>query len=266
MCALEADVKRAPSPCCSTVAELPEISFDSERWPPLKAVLDELPCFTLVNGNAEPLGYERDGQAICIFFVDIGRAEQELDGMREKFPDLGLRLLSAGVGDAFERSVKGKALLVPSAAGLERAGDDWNSEMLPLFTCLAMSKPSADGSCQTVPFFMDPNDAQANLDNAVKEARESLSDQQLAALQLVCTPLSRAVQIIVAGQEVDFCQKWGTSAESFQFVPPGSSVNYLQAAVDELERRTASAAPTASTPAPRFRGSGGAPPAGLFPE
>ena len=253
-----------------------EVPFSSRRWPPLKSLLDELPAFTCVNAKGEPLGYQdEDGSQFSIFFNDIERAEKELSAMKDRFPELGLRLLSAGLGDAFERSVKGKALLVPSAAALERAGDKWDSEVTPLFTCLAMSKPASDGSgVQVLPFFMHPKDAQKSLDSAVSQAKDRLSEAQLERLQLVCTPLQRAVQIILQDEEATFCSKWGTSAERFELIPPSSSVDFLRAAMAELDRRgqgSAAATPAVASPGGVARGvtpgaRAGMPPPGLFPD
>jgi len=254
---------------CEATATATDV--DSEAWPALRSLLDQLPCFTCVNSNGDPLGYEREGRALSIFFVDVARAEQELEGATAKWPELGLRLLSVGLGDAYERSCRGDAVVVPSQTALARAGADWDSETLPLFTCLAMSKPAADSGSPTIPFFMDPDDAQANLDAAIGQAAERLTEEQLAQLQLVCTPLPRAVDIIVSGEEKAFCAKWGTSAESFQFVAPSSSVNYLRAAMEELERRQGTRSPS-STPLPTppragARQAGSSQPSGgLFPE
>ena len=100
--------------------------------------------------------------------------------MQKKFPELNLRLMSAGLGSVFKRTIEGTALLVPSATALESAGEDWNSETLPVFTCLAMSKPAGDNSgVETLPFFLDPSDAQANLKNAIDKSRDRLTEAQV---------------------------------------------------------------------------------------
>jgi hypothetical protein len=240
------------------------LSFASPAWEKLQRHLDELPAFTCVNENSEPLGYERDGRPIAIFFADVDRAEQELTLSREKFPDLGLRLMSVGLGDVFRRTVEGEALLVPSQTALAAAGEDWNSETLPLYVCLAMSKPATDGSGeQTTPFFMEPADAQASLDAAIKATEQSggLSQEMRAQLQLSVTSLNTAVDLVLAGKEKETCGDDG----GFQFVAPRRSAAYLQAAMQELQRR-ASAPPSAQGPTARRAAATEQTTPGLFPE
>ena len=59
------------------------------------------------------------------FFSDLFRAEAELANARRIYPELELELLPVGLGDAFQRTQAGKAMIVPSQnevanAGLER--------------------------------------------------------------------------------------------------------------------------------------------------
>ena len=107
---------------------------------------------------------------------------------------------------------------------------------------------------------MDPQDAQANLQNAIDSAA-SLTDEQKVALQLSMVSLDKAVSIVLAGREKETC------GDKFQFVPPTRSVAFLRAAMDELERRASAppsmqGAPKARTAAVTENTSGGL----LFPE
>ena len=152
----------SPRSCVAAAA----INFGSTRWAALQKHLDTLPVFTCVNAEGEPLGYERDGEPLAIYFADAERAQQELATMSEKFPSLDLRLLGAGLGAVFRQHTEGSALLVPGAAALAGAGDDFDSDKLPLYTCLSMSSPAPEGSrlepagALTTPLFLDPQDAQ----------------------------------------------------------------------------------------------------------
>ena len=197
------------------------------QWTGLQAELDQLPAFTCVNENGEPLGYERDGEPIAIFFGDVDRAQQELDMATGKFPQLNLRLMGVGLGDVHRRVADGTAMLVPSAEALAGAGDDFPSEKLPLYTCLRMSTRHADGS-QRTPLFMDPKDAQASLDRALEAAVKGvpggiLTEQQKAELSLVCTSLDQAIDLVLSGNEKEACE-----AGRFSFVAPNQSLKYLQ--------------------------------------
>ena len=99
---------------CSA-ADTPAISFANTRWAPLQKHLDTLPVFTCVNADGNPLGYERDGEPIALYFAEAERAQQELQQMGERFPELGLRIIGVGLGDIFRQHTEGRALLVGNA-------------------------------------------------------------------------------------------------------------------------------------------------------
>ena len=225
------------STACGLSVPSGRVAFESTKWPPLQAHLDELPAFTCVNAEGEPLGYERDGKPLAVFFADIDEAEQQLEMARTQYPQLGLRLMGVGIGDVFQRTIEGRAVLVPSSAALAAAGDDWDSSDMPLYACLLMSKPSRDGSGkQVTPFFMDPAGAQSNLEGAVaiieRESGAPITEDQRTQLQLVCTSLRKAVELVLDGREKETC-----GDDRFEFIPPSRSVSYLQAASDELSKR-----------------------------
>eukprot|EP00966_Prymnesium_polylepis_P199626 4626447-Prymnesium_polylepis.1 len=237
------------------------IDFGSTRWARLQRELDELPAFTCVNQAGEPLGYERDGKQLAIFFADADRAEQELAMANGKFPELGLRIIGVGLGETYRRCADGMALLVPGAAALEAAGDEWKDDsQLPLFTCLAMSRPrDGDGPSETeTPLFMDPSMAAATLSNTRETAERSaggeLPAEVEAQLQVVCTSLDKAIELVLSGKEAETC------GDCFGFVPPRRSIEFLQA-----QQRKAGGSGGTVVPADWARG-GAASGGGIFPE
>lgn len=217
--------QRHPPVRCSSA---PDISFTTGTWQTLQKHLDTLPVFTCVNEDGEPLGYERDGEQLAIYFSDVDRAKLELETMGEKFPTLGLRLIGVGLGDVFRQHTEGRALLVPSQEALAGAGDDWDSETLPLYTCLSMSSKAPEGSglpagVSSTPLFLCPKDAQASLQAALEAAKASgASEAALQQLQLVCTSMPTAVELVLSGKEKETC------GDRFQFVAPRSSLFFLR--------------------------------------
>ena len=202
------------------------LTLSGPKWQALCKELDLLPAFTCVNADAEPLGYERDGKQFPIFFADAARAQQELETQMASFPELRLNVMGCGLGDVAKRCLEGNALLVPSAKALAAAGDDWeSSETLPLYTCLAMSTTNTpDGSSRT-PLFMCPDEAQRSLDASIAQSggELALSEQQKAALSLLCTSLDQAIAMVLDGREADVC-----SAGKFSFVAPRQSLEFLR--------------------------------------
>ena len=190
--------------------------------------------FTCVDRDGNPLGYERDGTPVAMFFVDAARAEQELTMARTGWPESDFRVIGVGLGDVYRQALpadtrpqadtpraacaptrrpplpagrrtrEGSALLVAGAAALERAGDEWDEEQLPLYTCLSLSQPQPDGAMAT-PFFLCPVMADASLEAAVSKSAAALSPDELAQLQLACTTLDTAVQMVLAGREREVC-------------------------------------------------------------
>ena len=197
----------------------------SGRWETLRGHLDTLPVWTCVDPTGAPLGYERDGNQFAIFFADPLHAQEELDTRAAENPQLNLRSMGVGLGDAFARSVRGDGLLVASRDALAQAGEDWDSDDIPLYTCLGLSVPNTSGEeGRVLPLFLDPTDAQRSLDAALSSAAGTeLSESQLAQMQLVCTPLSKAVEFVVTGTE-----KASTGADRFQFVASSRAVAFLR--------------------------------------
>ena len=84
---------------------------------------------------------------------------------------------------------EGRALLVPGAAELEAAGDEWNSETLPLFTCLSMSQPAAAGSgCNSAGHGRDHR-VPLGLENSVK--KNGSVKEEFTKRQISCCDVSK---------------------------------------------------------------------------
>lgn len=262
-------VARTPPRFHPACCRLDEARFGSAEWAALAADLDALPAFACVNAAGEPLEYERDGAPLAIFFADLERARAELASASAKYPSLGLRLMPIGLADAFRRSCLGGAVLVPGAQELEAASDPdadspWESDQLPLFGCLEMTRPNADGS-RSMPLFMSSREAQT----ALKAAAAAAAPGALAAnpqangpdgLRIVVIPLAKAVELSLAAQPA-----------SFQFIPPKPSVDFVQTYLARQAEGGADEAAAATIRAALADEPGGepgaaAPSAGLFPD
>jgi len=202
-----------------------EGTFSSSEWKSLQVRLDKLPAFTCVDLEGTPLAYERDGEPLSIFFGGVERAQQELEMAKSKFPQLQLRLIACGLGDAYMRSQLGDALLVPAADALAAAGDAWNDDQFPLYTCLSLSTGGPAGP--ETPLFMCPKDASLWLDAATRKSSMGaapLPTEQLQAMQVLCTSLDNIVEVCLAGREKEVC------GDRFSMVPPSRSVAFLKEA------------------------------------
>ncbi len=189
------------------------------KWPAIRGILDSLPCYACVNAEGSPLQYERDGAPLAIFYADPDFAQAQLAKARAEYPQLGLRLLPAGLGAAFISSRQGQAVLVPAAAeeaaAREIGGAAWPADELPLFGCLQMRAPLPDGA-PSVPMFMSSAEAKASLDAATRPSGGA--PPGAPKLEVVCLPLTRAVQLSLSGE----------LSEPFQFIPAAASVQFTQ--------------------------------------
>ena len=61
--------------------------------------------FTCVDRDGNPLGYERDGTPVAMFFVDAARAEQELTMARTGWPESDFRVIGVGLGDVYRQAL-----------------------------------------------------------------------------------------------------------------------------------------------------------------
>ena len=116
---------------CAVVALSPATAGRGSRAVALRALnaaaltpgvlgeLNELPAFVHCNPQGAPLQYERDGQAMALFYADIDEAREALASNRRAYPDLGLRIVAIGLGEAYERRERGEAVVVPGAKALD---------------------------------------------------------------------------------------------------------------------------------------------------
>lgn len=85
-----------------------------------------------------------------------------------------------------------------------------------------MTMPGADGS-PSCPLFMDPDDAERAVGNAKPPERTPGVDPKGFDLTILCISLDRAIELI----------KRRAGGVGFQFVPPRSSVAWLQSGPPE---------------------------------
>lgn len=192
----------------------------SPAWPALQKELDELPVFVFANADGEALQQiDEAGAPIVVAFADLFRAEAELANANRLYPDLSLRLLPIGLGDAFARTQVGSAKLIPSQNELAAAGLDSDSGMLPLFGCTKMMRPRAsDPSKQAMPLFMASSDARAALEHALSSfAVPEGMTAEAVGLDILCIPLAKAVDLICSGKE-----------SRFEIFAPSSSTEWLK--------------------------------------
>ena len=142
---------------------------ESEKWPALQGVLDELPVFTVANGEGQPLQYQTQGskgeRQLAIFYTDVKAAEEQFYTARNQFPDLGCDIVSVGLGFAYKLTSEGKAMLVPGVADLMGAGAPEGAQPmgqeLPLFACMELKHDTEGDQAPKVPLFVSHADCAA---------------------------------------------------------------------------------------------------------
>lgn len=211
---------RAPPP---RLAAGPEI-FDNPGWAALSAELDQCPAFSVANAEGQPLQYEREGNALAMFYTDLDAAKAELSQARSQLPELALDIIPVGIGSAYKLACEGKAVLVPSrmeqaqASGPE--GESFPGDALPLFGCLELSQRGADGAPR-LPLFMSASDAQAAVAQA--SAAEEQESGEKVELDIMVLSLERAVELLITVPDTP----------AFNFVPPTSSLDFIRAYLAE---------------------------------
>lgn len=206
----------------------------SPAWAELQTELDTLPVFTLVNAKGDPLVQQTPaGAPVSIFFADLFRAEAELANANRLFPDLKLKILPIGLGDAFKRAQDGSAMLVPSANELAAAGMDpaTSQSILPLFGCTKLMGPKpGNPEKKVMPLFMSATEAKAAVDKALEDGLGGLVPEGMTAqamgFDILCMPLIKACELIVTGRETRLA-----------FIAPSNSVKWLA----EYAKRTTAA-------------------------
>ncbi|KAJ1454972.1 hypothetical protein M885DRAFT_520882 [Pelagophyceae sp. CCMP2097] len=179
--------------------------------------LDEIPVFVCANGEGAPLGYDREGTTVSLFYVDVAQARRDVAEAAAMYPDLGLQMLPVGLGDAYARLREGSAIIVPGADDLAAAqdpdGEPWDADTVPLFGCLEMTKVRAEDGTRFCPLFLSAADAQVALANATGSTGMSL--------QVVCVALPRAVELLENSTR-------SASGVAFELVPPAASIAFLR--------------------------------------
>lgn len=170
---------------------------ESSGWPFLQAILDELPVFTVANGEGQPLQYNTAGpkgqRQLAIFYTDVKAATKQMNVAKEQFPDLGCDIISTGLGGAFKLSSEGGALVVPGVADLQGAGAPEGAspmgQEVPLFACMELSREGDNGP--KVPLFMSYTDcAEAIAEAVAKVPGEPLEINAILSLQDIVEELA----------------------------------------------------------------------------
>ena len=153
---------------------------ESPTWPRLKEELDKIPVFTVANDMSQPLQYQMGERQLAVFYVDVAAGKNEYENARDTYPDLGCDIITIGLGQAFQLSVEGKAMVVPGIAELRAAGAPEGAEPMgqevPLFACMDMKR---DGN--QIPLFMSYADGAA----AVKEHATSVDVDDALAIDAI---------------------------------------------------------------------------------
>lgn len=204
-------------------------------WAELCSTLDELPCFTVVDGQQLAFtGYKAWTDVRARLHVDAAAAEAELASARSEAPELDLRLQAVGLGYALSRSGGGTSSGSPSAARLfpceadvERArrlvgGDeiDWSRDEVPLFFCFQLQRRDEQGGRLVTPLFLSYADADAAV-AAAEAATARAGGSMSKPLELSSTSLSIFARRLVEGGVAD--------PLSVRFVPPLASVRLCAA-------------------------------------
>jgi hypothetical protein len=227
-------------------------------WAELCSTLDELPCFTVVDGQQLAFtGYKAWTDVRARLHVDAAAAEAELASARSEAPELDLRLQAVGLGYALTRSGGGTSSGSPSAARLfpceadvEHArrlvgGDeiDWSRDEVPLFFCFQLQRRDEQGDQGgrlVTPLFLSYADAEAAV-AAAEAATARAGGSMSKPLELRSTSLSTFARRLVEGGVAD--------PLSVRFVPPLASM-----------RLCAALKPLAATREGTMEGSAGLPP------
>ena len=227
-------------------------------WAELCSTLDELPCFTVVDGQQLAFtGYKAWTDVRARLHVDAAAAEAELASARSEAPELDLRLQAVGLGYALTRSGGGTssgspsaARLFPSEADVEHArrlvgGDevDWSRDEVPLFFCFQLQRrdeQGGQGGRLVTPLFLSYADAEAAV-AAAEAATARAGGSMSKPLELRSTSLSTFARRLVEGGVAD--------PLSVRFVPPLASM-----------RLCAALKPLAATREGTMEGSAGLPP------
>jgi hypothetical protein len=212
---------RQPSSISSTPADSDSTDlFTSEGWKPIEADLNKLPIFTVATQDGKPLAYtvETKGNSYTApqFYIDIDDALEELQKAKDSTGLEGLDLVPYPMGQAFQLWASDQAIIVPNKEAILQAGapegTDPIGQQVPLFACMDIMQETEDGR-SLLPLFMVLEDANLAMEQALEADGGTKEDFEVVSLSL-----SRAVEMLATVPETP----------AFQFIPPSSSVKYIQ--------------------------------------
>ena len=201
-----------------------ESVFDQRGWAELQQQLDALPVFTCADEAGTPLEVQLSGQTkpLAVFYADVEAAELALAKARATRIGQSLDLIPFPLGKAYRLTSDGEGIIVPSAKELAMAGAPADSspvgQALPLFACMEMAE-EVEGGGGRLPLFMSSAEANAAM------AEATAADEPDAKLEMVCLSLQRAIELLVTVPD----------SPAFRFVPPSSSLIYIQSYLDQSE-------------------------------
>jgi hypothetical protein len=195
--------------------------FESKGWVPIKKDLDSVPIFCVANKEGKPIAYSitinKNTFQVPFFYCDVEDAKGELSKAKEANKELAadMDLVPFPLGVAFELWSKDQAVIIPSAEAIKQAGAPPGTnpigQSVPLFACMEIMQETPDGK-GALPLFMDLEDANAAVDEAVKSDGGSAEDFEVVSLSL-----NRAVELLATVPDTP----------GFQFIPPQSSITHI---------------------------------------
>jgi hypothetical protein len=197
--------------------------FESEGWPKIREELNNLPVFCCVNEMGQPLEYTAQLNGIPtpvpFFYVDVDAAKEELAKARKESSLLNLDLVPYPLGDVFQMSGEGKAIMIPGKKAIVLAGAPEGTnplgQQVPLFCCMEIMQEDEDGFAM-LPMFMVMSEAHEAMEEAVK--LDGGEEGDVESFEVVSLSLNRAVQLLATVPETP----------AFQFIPPASSVEHIR--------------------------------------
>jgi hypothetical protein len=202
----------------STIADWTDL-FTSEDWKPIEADLNRLPIFAVATQDGKPLAYtvETKGNSYTApqFYIDIDDALEELQKAKAGTGLEDLGIVPYPLGQAFQLWARDQAVIVPNKQAILKAGapegTDPIGQQVPLFACMDIMQETEDGR-SLLPLFMVLEEANFAMEQALADGGSR------DGFEVVSLSLSRAVEMLATVP--------GTPA--FQFMPPSSSVIYIQ--------------------------------------
>ena len=200
--------------------------FDMEGWKNIADDLHKFPLFSVATLNEDktwvPVAYqvtlnEEKTFQVPFFYCDVNEALEELDSAKSINENNEMRLIPFPLGTAFKLWCEDQAVIVPSKASITQAGAPPGTsavgQKVPMWACLEISEEGEDGKAR-LPIFMDLNDANAAVSEAVGSDGGKLDE-----FEVVCLSLSGAIEQLATVPE---------ESPSFHFIPPTSSMKYIE--------------------------------------